>query len=533
MVPDPAKVFPEMLACAPLEIQLSDDAAGKGFPRENDPLRAQKPTSGETLFVCPRAREDGHPGKRRANGATRPSFYIFVPFILSLLVGCAAMQPTDPYAAVVTARCTFLPVSSQEPAAPVKVDLSEEPLTLDRCIEVALVNNPELAATSREVAAAGSRVDQAKAQRWPTLTAEGRFDRYLDPQRLLQATRNGEPGIFDVNMARGDLVIKMPLFTGGRIINEIAAAKLLREAEAKRLARTGEELIFNVSSFYYAILGQRKVIQSLDFSITAMEEHLKQVDALLAVQKAAKVDFLRTEVRLADLKQNLVKEQNVLAVQKRVLAGLLGVDYDTERFVVEGKLTFEEVSLDATALTAQALGARPDYLAARARLEAQGRRVDIARAGHLPTLSVLGNYGLRSDLSSDDVTAGSIGLGVTFPLYEGGRVMAKVEEERATLAAAQERLRKLELQIRTDVETAVLEVRSSSERVKSLSKAIEQARESLRIERQKYDLGMGSMTDVLDAQSALLQAETNYYRAMADFRTALARLDFATGGRRS
>lgn len=111
--------------------------------------------------------------------------------------------------------------------------------------------------------------------------------------------------------------------------------------------------------------------------------------------------------------------------------------------------------------------------------------------------------------------------------------MAKVEEERATLAAAQERLRKLELQIRTDVETAVLEVRSSSERVKSLSKAIEQARESLRIERQKYDLGMGSMTDVLDAQSALLQAETNYYRAMADFRTALARLDFATGGRRS
>jgi outer membrane protein len=447
-------------------------------------------------------------------------------------VGCAAMQPTDPYAPVV-GRQTWLPLTSAEPPVPAKMEVSGEPLTLDRCIEVALANNPELAATSREVSAAGSRVDQARAQRWPILSAEGSYNRFLDPQRLLQATYNGEPGIFDVNLARGDFTIRMPLFTGGRIVNEIAATELLRQAEQNRLARTGEELVFNVNSFFYAILGQRKVIQSLEFSITAMEEHLKQVEALLAAQKAAKVDLLRTEVRLADLRQSLVKEQNVLAVEKRVLAGLLGLDYGMERFGVEGKLSFEEVSLDAAALTSQALGGRPDYLAAKARLEAQGRRVDVARAGHLPTLSVIGNYGLRSDLSSDEENVGSVGLGVTFPLFEGGRVMAKVEEERSTLAAAQERLRKLQLQIRQDVETAVLEVRSSSERVKALAKSIEQARESLRIERQKYDLGLGSMTDVLDAQSALLQAETNYYRAMADFRTALARLDFATGGRRS
>jgi outer membrane protein len=460
-----------------------------------------------------------------------PSSYILVLLLLNM-VGCTALQPTDPYAPI-SPRQGFIPYASPALPAPTRLEPSGEPFTLDRCIEVALANNPELAATSQEVSAAGSRVDQAKAQRWPTLSAEGGYARFLDPQRLLQAQFNGEPGIFDVNLARGDLIIKMPLFTGGRIVNEIAATELLRQAEENRLARTGEELVFNVSSFFYAILGQRKVIQSLEFSITAMEEHLKQVEALLAAQKAAKVDFLRTEVRLADLRQNLVKEQNVLAVQKRVLAGLLGLDYDTERFGVEGKLAFEEVSLDATALTAQALGGRPDYLAAKARLEAQGRRVDVARAGHLPTLSVIGNYGLRSDLSSDEENAGSVGLGVTFPLFEGGRVMAKVEEERSTLAAAQERLRKLQLQIRQDVETAVLEVRSSSERVKALAKSIEQGRESLRIERQKYDLGMGSMTDVLDAQSALLQAETNYYRALADFRTALARLDFATGRQRS
>jgi len=125
---------------------------------------------------------------------------------------------------------------------------------------------------------------------------------------------------------------------------------------------------------------------------------------------------------------------------------------------------------------------------------------------------------------------GQIGVVLTLPLFEGGRISAKVREEWAVLAAAQERLRKLNLQVRQEVETAVLEVRSNSERVKATEKAIEQARESLRIETLKYNLGSGTITDILDAQTALLLTETTYYRALADFRTALARLKLAVGG---
>jgi outer membrane protein TolC len=116
------------------------------------------------------------------------------------------------------------------------------------------------------------------------------------------------------------------------------------------------------------------------------------------------------------------------------------------------------------------------------------------------------------------------------PLFDGGLITAKVKEEFSALAAAQERLRKLNLQVRQEVETAVLDVRSTSERVKATEKAVEQARESLRIEILKYNLGAGSITDVLDAQSALLQTETTYYRALSDFRIAVARLKLAVGG---
>jgi outer membrane protein TolC len=119
---------------------------------------------------------------------------------------------------------------------------------------------------------------------------------------------------------------------------------------------------------------------------------------------------------------------------------------------------------------------------------------------------------------------------VELPIFEGGRIQARIREERAKLAAAQERFRKLELQVRLEVETAQLNMTSAFERVQTTEKTIEQARESLRIEREKYELGKGAIMDVLDAQSALLDAETNYYRALADFNVARAQLQLATGG---
>lgn len=105
-----------------------------------------------------------------------------------------------------------------------------------------------------------------------------------------------------------------------------------------------------------------------------------------------------------------------------------------------------------------------------------------------------------------------------------------MQEERARLAAAQQRLRQLELQIHLEVASALSDLASAAERVHATETSIAQARESLRIERQKYELGRGSIMDVLDAQSVLLQAETNQYRALAEHALARARLQWAEGG---
>ena len=288
------------------------------------------------------------------------------------------------------------------------------------------------------------------------------------------------------------------------------------------------------------------MIDSVRFSLEAMQEQRKKTAKMVEVAKAARVDLLRTEVRVADLEQSLERETNVLEIQKRVLASLMGLDFNKAQLKFAGKLTFEKTGYRPAQLVPRALEQRPDFKAAKERVESQARRVDVARAGHYPNVNLVGAYGYRGtgvfgvydDRAAKNATNrgpfydedANIGVALTMPLFEGGRITAKVKEEFSALAAAQERLRKLNLQVRQEVETAILDVDSSSERVRATAKAIEQARESLRIETLKYNLGAGTITDVLDAQTALLLTETTYYRALADFNIALARLKLAVGG---
>jgi len=329
------------------------------------------------------------------------------------------------------------------------------------------------------------------------------------------------------------------------MVSETSAAGKLSTAEKKKFIRTRDELAYTIKSVYFSILGQQKLLDSLDFSRRAIENNRKRIAQLVEVQKAAKVDLLRTEVRLSDLNQNIIKEENTLAIQRRLLFSLMGYDAPPENVRLEDKASLPaEESLDIGLLIEAALKNRPDYQAAKDRLEAQALRVDVAKAGHLPSINLIGSYGIRNAPSPSDVgtypitkektksteDVGYVGMVLSVPLFEGGRVSAKVREETALLAAAQNRLRKLELQIRQETEASALEVMSNISRFKATLKSIEQAKESLRIESLKYELGKGHITDLLDAQAALLQAEASNCRACIDYHISAAKLKLATGG---
>lgn len=415
----------------------------------------------------------------------------------------------------------------------------DEPLTLEHAIRIAVERNPGVAARASEAEAAAARLERASAERRPEVRVEAGYSRHLDPQRLLPVGQPGDPAALSRDIVAGDLVVSMPLFTGGRLHNLELAGDLLREAATLRLARSRDELVYDVSAVFFAMLAQREVVEALDVSRRTLDEHLRQTEALIEAEKVAGVDRLRAEVRLADVRQRLVEERNLLTIHGRLLANLLGLPSAVDADAIRGNL---DVPADLTLphreqAVERALRSRDDYLAAQAAFEAQARSVRAAEAARWPTVSLRGAYGTRWGVGSirgDGEEIGDVGqvlVAVDAPLLDGGRIAAEVAEQRALLAAEQQWLRSLELEIRLEVETALSDVEAAHERAGSLRPAIEQARESLRIERRKYELGKGTVVDVLDAQTALLEVETTSSRVLAELRTAVARVELATGGR--
>jgi outer membrane protein TolC len=455
-----------------------------------------------------------------------------------LVGGCAVIHPTDPYYQFDPPKGIERLVSTTA----VETVRPQDSLSLSRAIEIALANNPGIIAVAWEAERAAAQQNMAVGELLPRLYGTGGYTHNLDPQRLVAARNSLDPAVFSRDIASADVVLQVPLFSGGRLVNHVRAASLLEQAAKHRFARGREELIYNVTSVFYFILAQRRVVESVEFSRQTLLEHLKRVETLVESQKAALVDRLRTEVRLADVIQRLVRETNTLDIQHRLLANLLGLDSDAASLAIQGELTTHvrahELDTDSIFMAAQL--DRSDYLAAKAGLEAQARMVDAARGAHSPTLSLQGSYGYRwavddevrvsGSSASEDI--GRIGIVFDLPFFEGGRIRARVRAERARMAEQQARLRQLESQMQLELETALLNRQAASNRLEATGKAVDQATESLRIEREKYELGRGAIVDVLDAQAALLDAQTNHYRALADLNIAQAQLRLAAGSNR-
>ncbi len=517
--------------------------------------------------------------------------------IVLILSGCAAFHPTEPYSALSTSRT--ISVIEEEantsslisaPFTPTKTELQNTPLSLDTCIQTALRNNPTLSASIWDTEAARLQKRIRAAKQWPSVQLKADYFHHQDDQRTHPPHEQGEIPYYTTDLATAALTLQLPLYSGGRIVNEIRAAELLAKAAEHTLARTNEEVIFNVTSTYYSIAAQWHVLESLQFSQQALLEHLDQVQNLIVAQKAAKVDLLRTEVRLADIEQQRIQQRNIYDIERRFLANMMGIEENEPIEITiaeDGFISDVAASDNIPDIIARAYTHRDDYAAALAALQAQAKRVDIARGQREPSISLeasySGHWGIGGGTEPSQATSsslnldangnptwtrtrpisnrgdawsttlglgdslshrltqteyaradpyedlGQVGVTMTMPIFEGGRIRAEIAKERTQLRAAQERLRKLDLQIRLEVETAVLTANSAGERMRVTQKSLAEAEESLRIERQKYEYAKGTIVDVLDAQAALLNAQTNYYRAVADYKTALAQIRLATG----
>jgi outer membrane protein len=415
----------------------------------------------------------------------------------------------------------------------------ETTLDLESAIRFALKHNPSLRISERDVATEKYGIEAAKAERMPKVDFSSGVTRYRYPAPLtplvlpsplsLAALQALQVPDFVNTLYDAGASFRLPLYRGGRVTANIHVAEM-REALARDNYRVSEQdLIYNVTSVYHKILQLQKLLAANAASVTQLESHLRDVEFFLKAGTVPRLDLLKTEVDLAHAKDNLLLVRNNLDSAFELLKNLMGMDdAGTTIAVVEPQPSAPTYPSEEESMNV-AFAKRPDYRGvAKKKAIAEGR-IRVAQGKWFPDIYGSGQYIKRGGDGTSFQEDWFLGLRLTVPVFDGGIIRSEVDREKTELEKVRQEERLVRLNISREVRDARLSVAHTSDRIKVAEKAIESAREAVRVEHLKFGAGSGTTTDVIDAQTALLRAESDYYQALYDREIALASLRKAMG----
>ena len=433
-------------------------------------------------------------------------------------------------------------------------------MTLQQAIDRALQENLGLRSTTLGTEFAGLEIPKAKAQFDPTVglvltysgvrpaptaaaqtTLTSRELRPLVAQRLPTGgslVLSGGFTRFDQPNSAVTLSLVQPLLRGGRTY---VATQLIRNAESD--AKIAEEnlkaQILSVTAgtkiAYYNVLLAEKVIGVTEAATARDRELIEASTALFEARLVTKRDVFSAELSLAQDSARLVSARADLETAKNALLAVLGLPIATDIALADKEIRFEPVELELEKLIATANRRRPEILAAQESLAKAELAVRVAQNGVLPQLDLVASYGRALTATS---TAG--GFSVPGDVWTAGVVASYPignAAARATLSQAEigHKRRVIDMEqtrqnVEVGVRAAVIKLRKSVERIRSLIVAIEQARGKLEVGKAQFALGQATNLDVTDAQQSILNAETDLLTAIIDYNIGLAELEANIGG---
>ena len=330
------------------------------------------------------------------------------------------------------------------------------------------------------------------------------------------------------NHANG-LSASMPLYTGGKLSGTIKQAKAGYLISEQGVQKAYNDMRSTVTNGYFGMLQADNMQKLGRESVDRLTDHLKNVQAQYDVGVVARVDVLRSQVELANAKQSLIQAENAYQIAEANLNKIVGLPMDTQ-LKLDDILVYSPYEKDLPYCLNYAADHRPELEQAKQNVEAAKGALRVAISGHMPQVAAVAEQNW-SDKNWPGDENGNWGVGVTVNLniFDTGVTNSKIHGAEADLAKAHENYRDAVDVVNLDVRTNYLGLREAEKRIDTTHLAVSQAEEDYRIAQLRYMNGVGTNTDVLDAQVALTDAKTNYLKALYDYNTCKTDLETAIG----
>ena len=412
-------------------------------------------------------------------------------------------------------------------------------LTLDDAIARARASSSRLTSLGALTRAASQGVRGAEASKRPDLDIAASYTRNSNVPELILSFPGSAPRTIFPNLPnnwRTHVGASLPLYTGGRIAGQIAAANETERATQSDRAAAESDLIAETHIAYVNVLFARENARVLSEAVASYESHLKDARNRQEMGLVASHEVLSVTVERERAELGRVQSENAAAIATANLLRLTGLPAGTTLEMDPAPVeTATTTSTSTDDLVKRASVGRPELEALRARIRAMDASVRVAQSSSRPQAGLQAGYDYANPnsrilpLTGDWKDSWSVGVAINWKVLDGGRSDAASAQAQAQAEALRAQLADLESRIRLEVGTRRLELDSALAGRAVARRGIEAARDAVRVAKDRYKEGVLSSSELLDAETRLLRAELEATQNEAQIQVAIANLNRAAG----
>ncbi|WP_417429680.1 TolC family protein [Halpernia sp.] len=400
-------------------------------------------------------------------------------------------------------------------------------LTLNEAIEMGIKNSKNLKIDEAKISEATADLLEAKNRQLPDFKLSGSYLRLgnanVNLKFLQPGSGNGTPSPTSALIAQANL--SLPLYSGGRIKYGIQSAEYLVEASKLKNENNQQAVSYNIAQAYNNLFKANQAIKVLKENLTASQKRDETFMKLENNGLLARNDRLKANLQTSNIELQLLEAKNNYSIASINMNLLLGLSTNTvlevdENYISEQKdLNFVDYYLTAAQQN------RKDLQALTLQRRAAELGTKSAKAENLPTIALTGGY-IAADVPKilTVYNAINVGVGINYNLanlWKKNSSYIKSQAIEEELAANNELLND---QIKLEVNRDYQNLNFSNQKIEVYKKAQEQAEENYRITKNKYDNGLATITELLDANAAKISTDVNVVNAKADAALAYRKL---------
>ncbi len=412
-------------------------------------------------------------------------------------------------------------------------------ITLDEAVKTALEKNNLLKAKREEVKEKLYEYRIAKAHLLPKVDLFSEYNKTTDPPyAIMNRMEVKKLDMFNTNfndpgksqLFKTGLKVTVPVWLGGKLRAAVDLTKKEVKATKEQLKKDENTVIYDVVKAYYSVLAAKAFVETAQLAVRDAENHLKIAEAVYRAGTGLKSDVLRAKVYLEQMEENLVKAKSNYSIALRALAVAIG-DFPDVELSVDGDLTYKPFSFNLNDLIETAIKNRPELKELKVRISQTKDMERMAKADFLPQIGAFGEIFAADDSVPWDKENSSwmVGVRASINLFSGGEKLYRLRRSRIARLKVKEYEERAKKGIAFEVSRAYYNFISAKKRVDLARAAIASAQESLRIVEKRYKNGLATITELLDTQTALNQARSNYVAALSAYRQAVAEVYYAAG----